>query len=106
LEKNSALKARLDSVLGTTNSKAVWPSTCKCINGRAGSLSNGFGAVTFYQDILTSRVCNDHPLPCNAAGECISEEDAAEIFELGNLEFDYLWHQAENATEYNQLTFG
>ncbi|KAI0289333.1 histidine phosphatase superfamily [Russula brevipes] len=89
LEKNAALKARLDSVLGTTNSKAVWPST-----------------FTFYQDILTSRVCNDHPLPCNAAGECVSEEDAAEIFELGNLEFDYLWHQAENATEYNQLTFG
>ncbi|KAH9980673.1 phosphoglycerate mutase-like protein [Russula compacta] len=89
LEKNSALKRRVDSVLGTTNSKAVWPST-----------------FTFYQDVLTSRVCNDHPLPCNEAEECVSEDDAAKIFELGNLEFDYLWHLAENATEYNQLTFG
>jgi len=89
LQKTSALKGRIDSVLGTTNSKAVWPST-----------------FTFYQDVLTSRVCNNHPLPCNAAGECVSEEDAAKIFELGNLEFDYLWHQAQNASEYNQLTFG
>ncbi|KAI9429543.1 phosphoglycerate mutase-like protein [Lactarius psammicola] len=89
LKKNSALIERLDTVLGTKNSSAVWPST-----------------FTFYQDILTSRVCNDHPLPCNSAGECVSEEDAAEIFELTNLEADYLWHRAENATEYNQLTFG
>ncbi|KAH9956432.1 histidine phosphatase superfamily [Russula dissimulans] len=89
LQKNLALKGRIDSVLGTTNSKAVWPST-----------------FTFYQDVLTSRVCNDHPLPCNAAGECVSEEDAAKIFELGNLESDYLWHGAQNASEYNQLTFG
>jgi hypothetical protein len=89
LKNHSALKERLDNVLGTKNSKAVWPST-----------------FTFYQDILTARVCNGHPLPCNAAGDCVSEEDAAEIFELGNLEFDYLWHRAENATEYNQLTFG
>ncbi|KAH9039872.1 phosphoglycerate mutase-like protein [Lactarius pseudohatsudake] len=85
LKKTSALKERLDTVLGTKNSP---PS------------------FLFYQDILTARVCNDHPLPCNAAGDCVSEEDAVEIFELGNFEGDYLWHQAETATEYNQLTFG
>jgi len=89
LKNNSALKERFDSVLGTANSNAVWPNT-----------------FTFYQDVVTARVCNDHPLPCNAAGDCISEEDAAKVFELGNLEYDYLWHRAENATEYNQLTFG
>ncbi|KAF8258566.1 histidine phosphatase superfamily [Lactarius quietus] len=89
LKDNLVLKERLDTVLGTTNSTAVWPNT-----------------FTFYQDILTSRICNDHPLPCNAAGDCVSEEDAAKIFELGNIEFDYLWHRAKNATEYNQLTFG
>ncbi|KAH8994589.1 phosphoglycerate mutase-like protein [Lactarius akahatsu] len=89
LKKTSALKERLDAVLGTETSTAAWPSS-----------------FLFYQDILTARVCNDHPLPCNAAGGCVSEEDAAEIFELGNLEGDYLWHRAETATEYNQLTFG
>ncbi|KAI0302453.1 phosphoglycerate mutase-like protein [Multifurca ochricompacta] len=89
LKKHSALIERLDTVLGTRDSKVVWPST-----------------FAFYQDVLTSRVCNDHPLPCNAAGDCVSEQDAAEIFELGNYEFDYLYHRAENAAEYVQLTFG
>lgn len=44
--------------------------------------------VTFYQDALTSRVCSNHPIPCDEAGECVFEEDAAEIFELGNLDFE------------------
>jgi len=82
-KNNSALLERVNSVLGTSSS-----------------------VFLSYQDIVTARVCNDHPLPCNAAGDCISEEDAAQIFELANLEADYLWHLAENATEYNQLTFG
>ncbi|KAF8504883.1 phosphoglycerate mutase-like protein [Russula emetica] len=82
-KNNSALHERIDSVLGTTSY-----------------------VFSFYQDIVTARVCNDHPLPCNAAGDCISEEDAAQIFELANLEANYLWNAAEYATEYNQLTFG
>ncbi|KAH9036246.1 phosphoglycerate mutase-like protein [Lactarius hengduanensis] len=88
LKRNSALKKRLDAVLGTESSTI--------------SLSS----FVLYQDILTARTCNDHPLPCNAAGDCVSEEDAEEIFELGNFELDYLFHQAESATEYVQLTFG
>ncbi|KAH9994292.1 phosphoglycerate mutase-like protein [Russula vinacea] len=88
LKKNAALIERMSSVLGTTNS-TEWTST-----------------FIYYQDIFTSRVCNNHPLPCNAAGDCVSEEDADKTFELGNLEFDYIWHLAEHATEYNQLTFG
>jgi hypothetical protein len=59
-------------------------------NNSTANSPNYESAVTFYQDILTSRVCNDHPLPCNAAGDCVSKEDAAEIFELGNLEFEYV----------------
>ncbi|KAH9052594.1 histidine phosphatase superfamily [Lactarius vividus] len=60
----------------------------------------------FYQDILTSRVCNDHPLHCNAAGDCVSEEDAKKIFELGNVEANYLFNLAENADEYIRLSAG
>ena len=58
-------------------------------NDSAVNSSNYQSAVTFYQDLLTARVCNGHPLPCNATGVCVSEEDAAEIFELGNLEYEY-----------------
>jgi hypothetical protein len=41
-----------------------------------------------YQDVLTARTCNDHPLPCNTAGDCVSEEDAAEVFAPSNLEVE------------------
>ena len=89
LKKNSALRGRLDSVLGT-NSDAVWRSTCKrlrvTVSHSANTSVNCRGAVVLYQDVVTSRVCHDLPLSCNVAGECISEEDAAKIFELGNIE--------------------
>jgi hypothetical protein len=49
-------------------------------------LTNHFVPVSSYQDVVTARTCNDHPLPCNAVGDCVSEADAAEIFALGNFE--------------------
>jgi len=66
------LKARLDKVLGTAGySKfSTWYDP--------------------YFDILTSRMCHGHPLPCNqATGECVSEADAASVFEIGD--FEYKW---------------
>ena len=57
-------------------------------------------------DTFTSRTCNDHPLPCNSTGACVSEEDAATVHSLGDWEYNYIWNTAENATTYNQLTFG
>ncbi|KAF8483947.1 phosphoglycerate mutase-like protein [Russula ochroleuca] len=88
LKNNSAVIEHMNSVLGTTNS-TEWTTT-----------------FTYYQDVVAARICNGHPLPCNGSGDCVSEEDADEIFELGNLEFDYIWHLAEYAEPYNQLTFG
>lgn len=74
-------------MLGTTNSTAVWPSTCKRFILAEPTLAlTKVPKVAFYHDVLTARVCNDRPLPCNTAGECVSEEDAAKIFELINLE--------------------
>jgi len=89
-QKNSALRDRLDTVLGTENSTSPYWRL----------------SFSAYQDVITARTCNDHPLPCNAAGDCVSEADATEIFALGNFEADYLWHVAESASEYTQLTFG
>ncbi|KAH9033546.1 histidine phosphatase superfamily [Lactarius pseudohatsudake] len=91
LKRNSALKKRLDTVLGTESSTISLSYSL--------STPNHQSAVVLYQDILTARTCNNHPLPCNAAGDCVSEEDAEEIFELGNFELDYLFHLAENATD-------
>ncbi|EIW81638.1 phosphoglycerate mutase-like protein [Coniophora puteana RWD-64-598 SS2] len=57
-------------------------------------------------DTLTSRTCHGHPLPCNASGACVLEEDAMRVFALGDWEYNYIWNAAENASEYTRLTFG
>ncbi|KAL6303379.1 phosphoglycerate mutase-like protein [Sparassis latifolia] len=86
--QNADLKTRLDAVLGTAG------------------LSSWSSWYDHYFDTFTSRTCHGHPLPCNAKGECVSAEDAARVFALGDFEYNYIWNTAENATTYAQLTFG
>ncbi|PCH43274.1 phosphoglycerate mutase-like protein [Wolfiporia cocos MD-104 SS10] len=88
LEKNAALQERLGTTLGTTGLSA-WTSW-----------------YDHYFDTFTSRTCHGHPLPCNATGACVSEQDAARVFAIGDFEYNYIWNAAENATKYSQLTFG
>lgn len=40
-------------------------------------------------DALTARTCHGHPLPCNNATNdmCISEDDAASVFAIGDFEY-------------------
>ena len=78
-------------------------------------------------DALTARTCNGHPLPCSGtnASVCVSEEDAASVFAIGDFEYEcvfpcllfhqfndsrdlasYIWHAAQNASTYTSLTFG
>ena len=78
-------------------------------------------------DALTARTCNGHPLPCSGtnASVCVSEEDAASVFAIGDFEYEcvfpcplfhqfnnslqltsYIWHAAQNASTYASLTFG
>ncbi|KAI0293662.1 phosphoglycerate mutase-like protein [Multifurca ochricompacta] len=90
LSSNVSLKARLDDAFGTADigSWASW--------------------YDHFFDALTARTCNGHPLPCNdfAGTKCVSEADAAAVFAIGDFEYDYIWHAAENASTYNSLTFG
>ncbi|KAI9431170.1 phosphoglycerate mutase-like protein [Lactarius indigo] len=56
-----------------------------------------------------ARTCNGHPLPCSGdanAPSCVSEADAASVFAIGDFEYDYIWHAAQNASTYTSLTFG
>lgn len=84
---------------------------------------NGLADDHFF-DTFTSRTCHGRPLPCNASGACVSEDDAARVFAIGDFEYkwvqhphigracmlmlgpSYIWNAAENATAYTQLTFG
>src|SRR6266850_2479171 len=97
LKTNASLKARLDEVFGTAG-----------------------------LDALAARTCHGHPLPCNSAGTCVSEADAASVFAIGDFEYEcvaipsvcqccvdrwakicsYIWHAAQNASNYTSLTFG
>lgn len=91
LRENAPLKARLDTVLGTAGLDA-WASW-----------------YDHFFDALTARVCNGHPLPCSGNADtpsCVSEADAASVFAIGDFEYDYIWHAAQNASTYTSLTFG
>ncbi|KAI0369550.1 phosphoglycerate mutase-like protein [Pilatotrama ljubarskyi] len=88
LEANAILKARLDATLGTAGLDA-WASW-----------------YDHFFDTFSSRTCNGHPLPCNSTGACVSEQDAAQVFAIGDFEYNYIWNAAENATAYSQLDFG
>ncbi|KAH8988416.1 phosphoglycerate mutase-like protein [Lactarius akahatsu] len=89
LQENAPLKARLDAVFGTAGLDA-WASW-----------------YDHFFDALTARTCNGHPLPCSGDGSsCVSEADAASVFAIGDFEYDYIWHAAQNASMYTSLTFG
>ncbi|KAI5117269.1 hypothetical protein M0805_000999 [Coniferiporia weirii] len=88
LVQNADLQSRLDATLGTAGLSA-WSTW-----------------YDHFFDTFTSRTCNGHPLPCNSTGGCVSEEDADRVHAIGDFEYNYIWNAAENATLYNQLTFG
>jgi hypothetical protein len=42
-----------------------------------------------YFDVFSARMCHGHLLPCNSASVCVSEDDAARVFSLGDFEYMY-----------------
>ncbi|KAG8215761.1 phosphoglycerate mutase-like protein [Butyriboletus roseoflavus] len=85
---HQGLQQRLDTTLGTTG-LSVWNSW-----------------YDHFFDTFSSRTCHGHPLPCNATGACVSQEDANAVFALGDWEYNYIWNSAQNASTYTSLTFG
>ncbi|KAF8552843.1 phosphoglycerate mutase-like protein [Imleria badia] len=88
LVQYQGLQQRLDTTLGTTGLSA-WNSW-----------------YDHFFDTFSSRTCHGHPLPCNATGACVSQEDANTVFSLGDWEYNYIWNSAQNASTYTSLTFG
>ncbi|KDQ07331.1 hypothetical protein BOTBODRAFT_167077 [Botryobasidium botryosum FD-172 SS1] len=89
LSQHTDLKARLDAILGTAGLNA-WSSW-----------------YDHFFDIFTSRTCGGHSLPCNTiTGACVSEADAAQVFAIGDFEYNYIWNAASGADDYVKLTFG
>ena len=52
-----------------------------------------------YFDNLSARLCHDKSLPCNATtGVCVRQEQADEIFRLGEWEYSWLYRAAGSGT--------
>lgn len=66
--------------------------------------------ITFdhFADNFQGRLCNGYALPCNPqnTSECVSEEQAYEVFRAGDWEWNYYWRENGNATRYIQLVQG
>ncbi|EMD35002.1 hypothetical protein CERSUDRAFT_157771 [Gelatoporia subvermispora B] len=88
LEENMDLQNSLTALTGTTGMTA-WTSW-----------------YDHFFDTFTSRTCHGHPLPCNSSGACVSEDQAAQVFAIGDFEYNYIWNAAVNASAYTQLSFG
>lgn len=89
LQANADLKARLDAMLGTAG-LADWASWCTLsskLDASSESLLIACGADDHFFDTFTSRTCNGHPLPCDATGACVSEQDASRVFAIGDFEY-------------------
>lgn len=84
----SALFQLLDEVSGVSSSDIGWHQT-----------------IDHYFDNLSFRTCHQLPYPCsdldNGSNKCITEADALKVFELGDWEYNYLYREAEKATEYS-----
>lgn len=57
-------------------------------------------------DTFTSRTCHGHPLPCNVTGACVTQEDAETVFLIGDWEYNYIFNDSPQASQYVKLTFG
>lgn len=57
-------------------------------------------------DTFTSRTCHGHPLPCNVTGACVTQEDAETVFSTGDWEYNYIFNDSPQASQYVKLTFG
>ncbi|KIN93474.1 hypothetical protein M404DRAFT_171145 [Pisolithus tinctorius Marx 270] len=88
LVQHESLQRRLDETLGTTGLDA-WNSW-----------------YDHFFDTFTARTCHGHPLPCNVSGACVSQEDAKMVFSIGDWEYNYIFNDAPQASQYVKLTFG
>src|ERR1700722_12479016 len=95
MELHQDLQKRLHSILGTSGLTA-WSSWCEpfsisillhIYNG----LLDYVSADDHFFDAFSSRTCHGHPLPCNPAGECVSQEDADKVFSIGDFEYKYIF---------------
>ncbi|KAK0186483.1 phosphoglycerate mutase-like protein [Armillaria mellea] len=61
-----------------------------------------------YYDNLSAKQCHGKTLPCslNETDACVTQEEANEVYRLGNWEYSYMFRDSLNSTKFSTLTYG
>ncbi|RMZ40927.1 histidine acid phosphatase [Aspergillus flavus] len=104
-----------DTLLSSIRSTAEWNEHLSVTEPLRTRLSTMFNATdswtsTFdhFADNFQARLCNGYELPCRVqdGSDCVTTEQANEVFRAGDWEWNYWWRTNANATQYIQLVEG
>lgn len=89
LNETASLQQGLEAVVG--NLTSAWTAT-----------------YDHLEDNFQGRLCNGYSLPCskNNSADCVTMDQADEVFRAGDWEWNYYWRANPNATLYIQLIEG
>ncbi|KAK0199777.1 phosphoglycerate mutase-like protein [Desarmillaria ectypa] len=61
-----------------------------------------------YYDNLSAKQCHGKALPCslNETDTCVTQEEANEVYRLGNWEYSYMFRDSLNSTNFSTLNYG
>lgn len=89
-----------------TRAAALYASL-DAISGVPASDSGFHASFDHYYDNLSARQCHGKPLPCNATtGDCITQEQANEVYRLGQWEYSQIYRDAEDSLAASVGTYG
>lgn len=93
LNETQSLRSALNAISGVSSSQSDWQQSWD-----------------HYFDNLSSRQCHAFPLPCNnsatSTAKCVSQDQADEVFRLGQYEYAYLYRAAKQSLRFGTAEFG
>ncbi|RAK80200.1 histidine phosphatase family protein [Aspergillus fijiensis CBS 313.89] len=115
VDQGFSCSARSD-LLSAIESTPVWEEHLSVTASLRTKLADMFDANTsswtstfdHFADNFQGRLCNGYQLPCSLQDEsqCVTQQQADEVFRAGDWEWNYWWRHNANATRYIQLVEG
>ncbi|PKI82516.1 hypothetical protein MVES1_004014 [Malassezia vespertilionis] len=107
---------RRDALLDAAKSTATWKKHLRVSSSLRSKLESMLLTNTsewrvdwdHYNDNFQARLCNGYALPCalHKDKDCVTTEEANQVFTAGDWEYNYYWVDRDNVTEAIQLTSG
>ena len=91
INASAPLKKRLDRLSGVNPNATDWSMSWD-----------------HYFDNLSARLCHDKPLPCSIDDptDCVSMEEAEEVFRLGEYEYSFVYRDSTKSLAYSVADYG